>query len=177
MPKRLKKLSEEVLHENPWWKYKHDRYILPNGKEGDYYYAETPGVCMIIPVLEDGRVVLTLQHRYLEDKQSIEFPAGGMKGEKDTALAAQQELLEETGYNIESMSKLAQFQPASGFVKDTTHVFLAYVTDQQQQQLDDSEDIELLYRKPAEIDEMIHSGDVWCGQTIAAWFLARNHLL
>ena len=57
MPKQLKKISEEVLHENPWTVYKHDTYEKPDGAVGDYYYIETRGVCFVVPVMEGGKVV------------------------------------------------------------------------------------------------------------------------
>jgi len=177
MPKHLKKLSEEILHENGWWRYKHDRYEKPNGKEGDYYYGETHGVVMIVPVLEDGRIVLTLQHRYLIDKQSIEFPAGGIKPGVTAPEAASQELLEETGCVAREMIKMGTFEPSNGFVKDECHVFLAYIASQGQQHLDDTEEIELLYRRPEEIDEMIKKNEIWDGQTMATWALTYYHFL
>lgn len=176
MPKRLKKVTEEIMHQNPWWIYMHDRYIMPNGKEGDYFYAKTKGGAMIIPVLPDGRVVLTLQHRYLVDKLSIEFPAGS--SEKDAGMedVARRELQEETGYLAKDMVKLASFEPANGFTVDTVHVFLAQVEEQHNQKLDESEDIEILYRRIDEVDRMIQQGDIWCGQSIAAWFFAKQYL-
>jgi len=177
MPKHLKKLSEEILHENPWWKYKHDTYEKPNGETGDYYYGETPSVVMIIPVLEEERIVLTLQHRYLVDKQSIEFPAGGIKPDITALDAAKQELLEETGCIAREMVKMGTFEPANGFVKDECHVFLAHVASQGSQHLDDTEEIELLYRRPEEIDEMIRKNEIWDGETMAAWALVHHYFL
>ena len=177
MPKHLKKLSEEVLHENPWWKYKHDTYEQPNGKPGDYFYGETNGVVMIVPVLEDGRLVLTLQHRYLSDKQSIEFPAGGIKDGMTPAEAAKLELLEETGCVPKEMIKMGEFEPANGFVKDTCHVYLAHVATQGEQHLDDSEEIELMYRRPEEIDGMIRKNEIWDGESMASWSLVHHYFL
>ncbi|EKE07668.1 MAG: hypothetical protein ACD_18C00016G0002, partial [uncultured bacterium] len=148
MPKHLKKLSEETLHENPWWKYKHDTYEKPNGQVGDYFYGETPGMSMIVPVLPDGRIVLTLQHRYLEDKQSIEFPGGGIKGEQSPIEAAKEELFDETGFVVGDIVKVGVFVALNGLIKDTSHIFIAHVTNQDKQHLDDTEEIDILYRKP-----------------------------
>ncbi len=177
MPKHLKKLSEEILHENPWWKYKHDTYEKPNDEVGDYFYGETPGVVMIIPILEDGRLVLTLQHRYLVDKQSIEFPAGGIKSEMTTEESARQELLEETGCIPKEMIKIGTFEPSNGLIKDMCHVYLAHIATQEEQHLDDTEEIELLYRHPEEIDDMIRKNEIWDGQTMASWALVHHYFL
>lgn len=176
MPRRLKKLSEEVLHQNPWNVYKHDTYELPNGEVGNYYYVETPGVGMVVPRMLDGRVLLVLQYRYLEDKQSIEFPAGGLKGNEPLE-GTKRELLEETGCVGENWAKLGEFESCSGLLKDRAHVFVCDVVEQQAPQLDKTEQIELLYRRPREIDEMIQKNDIWDGQSLAAWALARQYFL
>ena len=176
MPKRLKTISTEVIHKNPWYEYKHDEYELPDGKTGQYYYLETPGNVLIIPRLADGRIALVLQYRYLHDKQSIEIPGGGAGEDIDGLSAAKRELLEETGLIAENWSKLGEFEPAPGMVKDKAQVFLCDVIDQQQAAPDASEEIELVYRKPEEIDEMISHGDIWNGMSIAAWALVRKHV-
>jgi len=175
MPKHLKKISEEVIHENPWTMYKHDVYEKPNGEEGNYYYLETPaGSSCIVPVMPDGRIVLVLQHRYLSDKQSIELPSGKIE-EGVTALeSAQKELREETGWEATDWIKAGEFNPANGYLKTTAHVFIAEVTEQKEQQLDDTEDIDVLYRRPDEFEDMITRGDISDGYTMAAWSLVRH---
>ncbi|MFA6426976.1 MAG: NUDIX hydrolase [Candidatus Magasanikbacteria bacterium] len=175
MPKHLKKLTEEILHENPWWTYKHDTYEKPNGQIGDYYYGETPGMVMLVPVLPDGRLVLTLQHRYLVDKQSVEFPGGGVRKGILPLEAAQIELSEETGYTAKEFVKMGTFETANGLIKETCHVFLVHVTEQHEQHTDDTEEIELLYRRPDEVDNMIRNNEIWDGQTMAAWALTHYY--
>ncbi len=175
--KRLKKLSEETVHENPWWKYKHDTLERMSGEMGDYYYAETNGAVMIVPRLPDGRIAMVLQYRYLSDKQSIEFPGGGIEIGVEVEQAARIELHEETGWVADEVVKIGVFEPANGFVKDLTHVFLAEVTEQGKQELDFTEDIEVLYRRPDEIREMVQRNEIWDGQTLAAWALVEQHLV
>ena len=72
--KKWKKLSETVLIKNSWWTYKKDKTILPSGKLGEYHYVHTNGASMIVPVLNDNKVVLVNQYRYLNDRESLEFP-------------------------------------------------------------------------------------------------------
>lgn len=179
MPKHLKKINEETLFENPWWTYKHDKYKLPNDTIGDYYYAETNGSVMVIPVLEDGRIVLTLQHRYLVDKQSIEFPSGAINKDENILEAAMRELKEETGCLVEqdNLIKLGEFEPCNGLVKERMSIYIAEVHAQIAPDQDETEDIEVLYRRPDEIDEMIRKNEIWCGETMASWSLAYHHFL
>lgn len=177
MKKHPKKLSEEVIHKNPWWTYKHDTLEKPQGGTGDYYYGESNGVSMVIPVMPDGRLVLTLQHRYLEDKQSIEFPAGGIVDGMEPLETAEKELLEETGWTADDYVRLGVIQGSNGLFKDKCHIFLAYTLEQKEQNLDELEDIEVLYRRPDEVDEMVRKNEIWCGQTLAAWALVHHHFL
>jgi ADP-ribose pyrophosphatase len=178
MPKHLKKLSEEIIHENPWTQYKHDTYEVPNGSEGNYYYVECPGMVKVVPVLPDGRIVLTLQHRYLQDKQSIEFPAGGVDVEEIASESAVREVLEETGYKTEELTKVGNFEPSNGLSKNEAHVYIASVSgDQGEQVLESTEDIEVLYRRPDEVEDMIRRGDIWDGATLAVWALVRHRFL
>lgn len=175
--KRLKKISEEVIHQNPWWTYKHDKYEKPNGEEGDYYYGVLNGNAMIIPVLPDGRLIMVVQHRYISQKLSTEFPCGGRVGDDTFTEAAKKELLEETGCTATEFIKVGSFQGLNGVIDDECHVFIAHVDECAAQKLDDTEEIEVLYRRADEIDDMIRRNDIWDGQTMAAWALARSNFI
>ncbi len=178
MPKHLKKISEEILHENPWWTYKHDIFEKPNGEQGDYFYGVSPGFVMIVPFIKkDNLLVLTLQHRYIHDKQSIGFPAGGIKLGQQALDAAKAELHEETGWIAHEWIKVGEIQPSTGLLDDRGHIFLAYVTEQHEQNLDDTEEIEVMYRRPDEFDEMIRKNEIWDAQTMASWALVHHYFL
>src|SRR3989338_1332073 len=175
MPKHLKKLSEEIIHTNPWWTCKHDVYEMPNGETGDYYYGETPGNAMIIPVLADDKIALILQFRYLQQKESIEFPCGGIRDGEAPIDTAKRELLQETGYEATDFIKIGTFQALNGMVLDECHLFLAEATEQRAQSPDASEEIEVIYRRPDEVEQMVQRNEIWDGQTLAAWAIARSH--
>jgi len=178
MPSLFTKVSEEVLHHNQWWRYKHDVFTYPDGHRGDYYYGEATGMALVIPMLADGRLVLVKQYRYLTDRQSIEFPGGGINGDEQVSLAAARELMEETGYEVSEMVKIAVFEPYNLF-RDTTHVFLGKnATCQSGSHVspDDTEYLEVMLRWPDEVDAMIKTNEIRDGQTLAAWALARYYV-
>lgn len=174
----VKKISSEVVHKNPWWEYKCDKIIRPDGSEGEYCYTETPGNVIIIPVLDDGRLVLIRQYRYLGEKYSVEFPGGGMgKGESSTD-AAKRELLEESGYSAENLIKIGAFEPCVGVVKDQSHIFIANeLTALQEPKSEGIEHTEVILRRVDEFENMIKQGEIWDGQILAAWALVRDLLL
>ena len=178
MNKHLKKISEEILAENPWWKYKHDTYEKPNGEPGDYYYGESTNCSMIVPVLDDGRIILVRQYRYLREKESIEFPCGGLKNEETPQEGAERELLEESGYKGNEFVKIGMFEGLNGLVKDTCHVFIAEALDKIAEPQDDPlEKVEILIRRSDEIDEMVRKNEIWDGQTLAAWAMVHHEFL
>ncbi len=176
MFKKFQKLSEEVVATNPWWTYKHDKYKCDE-KEYDYFYGELTGNAIVVPVLDDGRIALIRQYRYLQDRSGIEFPMGGIMAGETPLQAAMRELREETGLESTNFSKVAEFEPTLGILKDRSSVFIANeISSQIGNSLDAVEDIELVLRRPDEINEMIKRGEIWSGQTLATWTLVRDIL-
>ena len=177
MTKKFQKISEEVVHKNPWWTYKHDVYQC-NGKQQDYYYGEFVSGVIVIPVLDDGRIVLIRQYRYLRNRYGIEFVMGGIQNGETPAQTAVRELKEEAGLQSSNFSKIAEFDPYIGSAKDVSHVFLANeISGSGEINLEETEDLEVIYRRPDEIDIMIRNGEIWHGQTLAAWTLVRDLIL
>src|SRR3970040_390252 len=108
---KWKKLTGFELARNPWWTYRKDEFELPSGKKGDYHYVHTNGASLIVPVLNDGRVVLVNQYRYLCDRESLEFPCGGVKEGWTYDKTAVGELEEEAGYIARDWRLVGEFNP------------------------------------------------------------------
>ena len=175
----IKKISSEVAHENrPWWNYKNDKFITPDGSQHDYYHIETGGNVIIVPVLDDGRLVLVRQYRYLNEKNSVEFPGGGINQNESVVDAANREFLEEAGYKTDNLIKIGTFEPCVGLLKDLSHVFIANeLTFVQEPKSEGVEHTEVILRRVDEFENMIKHGEIWNGQVLAAWALVRDLLL
>lgn len=174
-----KLISSEIIHEQSWAKYINDTFSYPSGKEGNYYYLETlgGGCSMVVPVLDDGRLILTIQYRYLRDRMSVEFPCGGLKEKESPSDAAKRELLEETGWRADDLMKIGSFDGLNGLAKDTAHVFLAKeLTQVSTPQNSEEETTEVIYRRVDEFEDMIKRGEIWDGQTLATWAMSRDYL-
>jgi len=174
----IKQTSSETLGKNPWWEYRHDKYTRSDGSEGDYYYCKTNGAVIIIPILENGKLILVRQYRYLAEKNSIEFPCGGISNKEETPLeAGKREFLEETGYATDDFVKMGEFETNNGYCKDNTRVFVANELKQIKEPDNTPEEvIEVMYRRVDEFDAMIKRGEIWDGQTLAAWMLSRDYV-
>ncbi len=165
------------MHQNPWWSYKHDTYEKPNGETGDYWYGDKSASTLIVPVLPDGKLALTIQQRYLTDKQSVEFPSGGAAPDMAILDSAKRELHEETGLSADEWVNIGEFESLPGYFKSKTVVFIAKVNGQGLQELDDTEDIEVIYRRIDEFQDMIERNEIWDSQTLAAWSMVRHYFL
>ncbi|MEK7680497.1 MAG: NUDIX hydrolase [Patescibacteria group bacterium] len=172
-----KTISSQIIKDNGYWKYKHDKYVLPSGRECDYFYGETTGNSIIIPVLDDGNLLLVRQHRYLRSKPSVEFPGGAIDEGETPLEAAKRELLEETGFSSTNLIMIGTFEPNVGLFRDESHIFIANeLTKSKEMSPDESESLEILSRRPDEFDEMAKHGEIWDGQMLAAWAIARDNL-
>lgn len=168
-----KKINSKIKYRNPWWEYKLDNFMMPNGKNGEYHYVHTLGSTFVIPILDDGNFVLTKQYRYLNSKFSIEFPGGGQQQGITPEKNAKKELQEETGYICNKLEKIGVFNPYNGVTDEISSVFIAKNLLLDKQNLDETEDIEVLIASELEIDEMIKNQEIWDGMTLASWALFK----
>ncbi len=176
MLKRWKQLSSKIVIKNPWWIHKQDEFQIPGGITGDYHYVHTNGASMIVPLTNEGKIILVNQYRYLCDKESIELPCGGVKDGKSYEEMAHIELVEETGYLSNNLQYAAEFNPYNGVTDEICRVFIARALIQSKAIPDSTEEFEILYKTPEEVDELIRSNTIWDGMTIAAWGLVRSKL-
>ena len=173
MKEPFQRLGRRVLTENRWHRYCHDRYTQRDGSEGDYYYVDIAGSSAIVPVLEDGRVVVIRQRRYLLGVDLWEFPIGGIADGENALDVAKKELAEESGYRAASWTALGRFAPYKGVSNELCHVFLATELTRGEQQLEITEDIEVHVmeleeareRMLASLDDVRGLGD---GQSLSA---------
>ena len=120
---RWRTLGEKYLYESPWCSFRLDEVRLPDGAEIEYGVLESAGFSAVVPVTEEGGVVLVRQWRQPAGGFTLELPGGGVDKEKDPREAARRELLEETGYRAEDLSHLVSVRTSPGRSTEVCHLF------------------------------------------------------
>ncbi len=174
--KKWKKISETILIKNLWWTHKKDETELPSGRHGEYHYVHTNGASMIVPVLSDSRIVLVNQYRYLNDRESLELPCGGVKDGHTYEETAMHELEEEAGFIARDWKVAGEFNPYNGITDEICRVFIAKNLVAVPSKPDETEEFEKISLTPDEMDARITSGVIWDGMTITAWTIAKSHI-
>jgi ADP-ribose pyrophosphatase len=177
MLQRWKRLTSTILFKNPWWTYKKDTFQIPDGIEGEYHYVDTNGSSMVIPITDDGRIVLVNQYRFLCERESLELPCGGVKEGKSALEMAKIELEEEAGFTCGSMTCLGSFNPFNGVTTEMCSVFVARELRPVSVACDPTEEFEVVTLSLDEIDLKIELNQIWDGMTLAAFAMARKYFI
>ncbi|HEY6952514.1 MAG TPA: NUDIX hydrolase [Bacteroidota bacterium] len=177
MLRRWKTISSTIVSINPWWTYKRDTFQIPGGFTGEYHYVHTEGSSLVVPVRDDGKLVMVNQYRYLCERESLEFPCGGVKVGKSYDEMARLELEEETGYTADEMKRVGEFNPYNGVTNEICAVYLARQLQVSTAKPDATEEFEILAISPSDLDVMIKRRKVWDGMTLAAWALVKPDIM
>jgi len=155
----MKVLREEVVYKGKFM----DFVVLEYEKRGKVFRRQLvrhPGAVVIVPILEDGRVIFERQFRFSVGDYILELPAGTLEEGEDPLECARRELLEETGYLADDWEKVAEFYLAPGYSTEYMHLFFARNLKFLGGNLDEEEDIEILSLSREEILRSIERGEI-----------------
>ena len=126
-----------------------------------------PGAAVILPVLDDGSIVLIRNYRFAVDEFLYELPAGMLEKDESPEQCAARELIEETGYRAGKIKKLGTFYTGPGCTDEIMHAFLAEDLADGAQNLEIYEEITVDICSEQKVREMIADGTIHDGKTIA----------
>lgn len=132
-----------------------------------------PGSVVILPLLDDGRIVMIRNQRFSVERALWELPAGTRDPDEPAFDCAARELEEETGYRAASLVPLLSFYPAPGSSNERMHAFVATGLSAAAQQLDATEQIEVCPLAPAEVTRMLEAGEIEDAKSIAVLLYQR----
>jgi ADP-ribose pyrophosphatase len=179
-PRPWQVLRRETIYDSSWVRLHRDDVRLPDGTVIDGHHVvdfPRPAVC-VVPVGDDGRILLIEHYRFITDTTGWEVPAGRIDEGEELAQAAARELREETGYAAERLEYLGAYHPCNGSSNLTFHVYLGYGLSQVGELTDTNEVLRAAWFVPDEVWAMIESNTARDGLTLTAllWYFARSRV-
>jgi len=137
-----------------------DTVTLPNGITVDLEVVRHPGAAAVVPLKDDGTVILIKQFRHAAGGFIYEIPAGKLHPGEDPKVCASRELEEEVGYRAGSLELLSSIFTAPGFTDEVIHIYKATGLTIGRQQLDRDEVLEVIEMPLSEAIRMIEAGAI-----------------
>jgi ADP-ribose pyrophosphatase len=168
--------ASRYLFESRWFNLRQDEVALPTGEQVTYTLVEHPGYVMVVPLLDDGRVILERVYRYPVQETVLECPSGGLDGDTPEQ-AARRELEEETGWVAQTLAPLGSFYGSNGISDERFHLFLATeLSPSGTMDREPTEQIELEFAPLQHAVELALSGSVPDAPSALALILAQQRV-
>ena len=163
-----KLLKSKILYKGKVFDHQVDEIEYESGNKGIREIAIHPGGAVIVPIKDDGKIILVNQFRYPFQKTLIELPAGKLDKDEDPLVCATRELEEETGYKAKEIKKLGEIYTAPGYCTEILHIYSAKGLVAGNHNREEGEHgMEILELTINEIEEMIIKGEIKDAKTIA----------
>jgi ADP-ribose pyrophosphatase len=143
-----------------------DRVTLPNGVTVDLEIIRHPGAAAVVPMKDDGAVVMIRQFRHAAGGFIYEIPAGKLHPGEDPLNCAERELEEEVGYRASSFELLSSIFTAPGFADEVIYVYKATGLTKGRQQLDRDEVLDVIEMPLSDAMAKIENGTIRDAKTI-----------
>ncbi len=161
-------ISGERVYDGVLLKVQRDVVRLPDGSQGTREYIRHPGAVAIVPVFDDGRVLLERQFRYPHRRVFIELPAGKLEPGEPHLDTAKRELLEETGYGAAEWTRLGVIHTAIAYTDEAIELFLAKkLKNEGKPRLDAGEFVETIALSFDAAIEMVRDGRITDAKSVA----------
>ncbi|MCR5786025.1 MAG: NUDIX hydrolase [Eubacterium sp.] len=168
---RLKetKISSEEIYDGKLLHLEKDIVSLPNNNKASRELIRHVGAVCVVPLLDNGDVIIEKQYRYPVEKVITEIPAGKLESKSEDRLdAAKRELREETGYTALKWTDIGTYYPAAAYSDEKITMYLAEDLHKGERNLDDDEFLDVITMPLKEIVDKILCGEIADGKTQAA---------
>src|SRR6056297_423448 len=153
-------LESEYIYEGSILNLRKDNVKLYNDHETYREVVEHSGGVAIVPVTEEGKILMVKQYRIAVDEVVLELPAGKLEEDEDVKKCAARELEEETGFRPADIKELFHFYTTPGYSSEKLHLFIADGLKHYGQNLDMGEYIEIVELEEEEIIPNILNGKI-----------------
>jgi ADP-ribose pyrophosphatase len=168
-PAPWKTRSSREVYRNKWINVREDMVELPNGRDTIYGVVTIGAAAGVLPFLDDDRVLMVRQHRYVVgESHRWEMPTGGVHAGETPEEAAQRELCEEVGHAAGRLEPLGTFYSSKSVCDETCHLFLGAELTPHAIAPDDTEFLEVAALLFDEVLDMVLSSEIRDAMTVVA---------
>ena len=168
MAERVERLKRELKYQGTILKIYEDT-VIANGHEAHWDCIQHDGAAAVLPVTDDGKILMVRQYRNALDRETLEIPAGKLDDPKEPKIqCAYRELEEETGYRSEHLEYLMSLNTTVAFCDEAIDIFVARDLIPSHQHLDEDEVIEVEAWELKDLLQLIYEGKMTDGKTVAA---------
>jgi ADP-ribose pyrophosphatase len=118
-------IKSEVVYDGSWLKIRKDTVLTGTGMTATREIVVHRQVVVVIPLTDDGDLIMVRQYRKAVERELLELPAGTMEPGETPEHAARRKMVEETGYNPSAMRFVNAIYPSPGTSDEIIHIFLA----------------------------------------------------
>ena len=165
---KAKTISSKIVFNGKVFSVRRDEVVEPSGVRATRDMIAHSGSVVVMPVLDDGKIVLIRQYRYAARQYLWELVAGRIDPGENVKQAAVRELIEETGLRAKKMRQFLEFWPSPGFLEEKMFVLLAEGITQGEAHPEEDEKIEAKAFSRKEIKSMLGEGVLRDGKTISS---------
>lgn len=169
MSDEVKRVGRELVYQGTILEVYKDHMEFSNGNTAKWDFIHHDGAAAVVPVMEDGRILMVSQYRNALERMTLEIPAGKLDQPGEPGIeCARRELEEETGYRSEELEWLLSLRTTVAFCNEKIEIFVAKNLIPSCQHLDEDEFVDVKAYTLEELKEMIFSGKIEDSKTIAA---------
>lgn len=169
MSEDVKRVGRELAYQGTVLKVYKDHMKFSNGNTEDWDFIHHDGAAAVIPVMDDGKILMVKQYRNALERDTLEIPAGKLDDpDEEGIVCASRELKEETGYSSDDLEWLLTIRTTVAFCDERIEVFVARNLIPGEQHLDEDEFVDVKAYKLEELKEMIFEGKIQDSKTMAA---------
>jgi ADP-ribose pyrophosphatase len=163
---RETQIESQQVYKGHFLDVRRDMVRLPNGNTAQREYIVHPGAVMVVPVLDDGRLVVERQFRYPLGRVLLEFPAGKLDAGEAPLLCGIRELQEETGYTAQEWARAGILHNAIAYSNEGIEVWFARGLSLGERRLDDGEFLDVSTATLAELNLSARRGELTDAKTL-----------